>query len=220
MTIRALALDAYGTLFDVHSVVEAIEEHFPFKGRQLSEVWRTKQLEYTWLATLMGRYEPMWSLTRASLVYALKRLDLPLDEALIETLMASYLTLQPFPEASDALRALRERHRAIFSNGNLEMLRPMVHNSGLAAVLDDVISVEPVQVFKPSQRAYRYAEQQLGVPAEQVLFVSSNAFDVAGAKAFGFRVAWVQRAGTQLEELGLAPDHILGSLAEIASIVD
>ncbi len=220
MTIKALAFDAYGTLFDVHSVVETIEEHFPFKGRQLSEIWRTKQLEYTWLVSLMERYESMWELTRSSLVYGLKRLDLPLDEDVMENLMASYLTLQTFPEVPDALRVLRERHRAIFSNGNLDMLRPLVHNTGLSSVLDDVITVEPVRVFKPSMRAYRYAEQQLGVPAEKALFVSSNAFDVAGAKAFGFQVAWVQRGQGQLEELGVTPDHVVASLEEIASLIE
>jgi len=220
MTVRALAFDAYGTLFDVHSVVEAINAHFPDKGPELSEIWRVKQLEYTWLVTLMDRYQPMWALTRASLTYAMKRLDLAPDESVIDTLMQRYLNLQPYPEVVEALRALRGRHRAIFSNGNPEMLKPVVQNGGLASVLDDLISVEPVRVFKPSQRAYRYAEQQLGVPAEQVLFVSSNAFDVAGAKAFGFQVAWINRAHGQLEELGIQPDHVVSTLSGIAELLD
>lgn len=219
MAVRAFAFDAYGTLFDVHSVVEAINAHFPDKGAALSEIWRVKQLEYTWLVTLMERYQPMWALTRASLVYALKRLDLTLDEPSIEALMQRYLHLQPYPEVVDALRALRERHRAIFSNGNPEMLNPLVQNGGLAPVIDDIISVDPVQVFKPSQRAYRYAEQQLGVPAEQVLFVSSNGFDVAGAKTFGFQVAWIKRARGQLEELDVEPDHVVNSLSDIVELV-
>lgn len=219
MTVRALALDAYGTLFDVHSVVEAINARFPDKGPALSDIWRVKQLEYTWLVSLMERYESMWSLTRASLVYAMKRLQLAPDEAVIDALMQAYLNLQPYPEVVEALRAARGHHRAIFSNGNPEMLRPLVHNGGLAPVLDDIISVEPVRVFKPSQRAYRYAEQQLGVPAEQVLFVSSNGFDVAGAKTFGFQVAWIQRGSGQLEELGVTPDHTVGSLSEVVELL-
>ena len=219
MTVRALALDAYGTLFDVHSVVEAINAQFPDQGPALSDIWRVKQLEYTWLVSLMERYESMWSLTRASLVYAMKRLRLAPDEAIIDALMQAYLNLQPYPEVIEALRTLRGHHRAIFSNGNPEMLRPLVHNGGLAPVLDDIISVEPVQVFKPSQRAYRYAEQQLGVPAEQVLFVSSNGFDVAGAKTFGFQVAWIQRGSGQLEELGVTPDHTVASLSEVAALL-
>ena len=221
MTARpaALVFDAYGTLFDVHSVVALCEELWPGRGTQLSQLWRTKQLEYTWLRSLMGRYEDFTRVTEAGLRYACAALQLPYDDAKRDRLMRAYLHLGTFPEVEETLHKLRGIKLAILSNGAPAMLRDVVSNSGLAALRPDVLSVDELKIYKPAPQVYQLAVDRLGVPAKAIGFVSSNCWDAAGAKSFGFRTFWVNRAGAPLDGLGFAPDHELGSLAELPALV-
>jgi 2-haloacid dehalogenase len=212
--IRGYVFDAYGTLFDVHSVIEAGRE-ITTDPATLSQVWRQKQLEYTWLRSLMGRYEDFWSVTAAALGYAIRRLGLTATGPQIARLLDAYLTLACFPEVAEALARLDGRPRAILSNGSPRMLHAAVASSGLGPLLQHVISVDAVKVYKPSPRVYALGPQVIGIPARDLLFVSSNAWDVAGAKAFGYRVAWCNRTGAPAEELGLTPDHEIARLDQL-----
>jgi 2-haloacid dehalogenase len=221
MTARpaALVFDAYGTLFNVHSVVALCDELWPGKGAQLSQLWRTKQLEHTWLRSLMGRYEDFAHVTEAALRYACAALALPYDDAKRSRLMRAYLHLAAFPEVKDALARLHGIELAILSNGAPAMLQDLVTNAGLSAAIPRVLSVDEVGIYKPSPRVYQLAVDRLGVPARAIGFVSSNGWDAAGAKAFGFRTFWVNRAGAPVDPLGVAPDHVIGSLADLPALV-
>jgi 2-haloacid dehalogenase len=218
--IKALVFDAYGTLFDVHSVIRLCDELWPGKGAALSQLWRTKQLEYTWQRSLMQRYEDFGRVTDAGLRYASKALGLPLDEAQRARLMDAYLHLATYPEVPDTLKRLAGRKLAILSNGSPGMLEPVVANAGLARTLDAVISVDALRIYKPDPRVYALAVEKLGVPTGAIGFVSSNCWDALGAKSFGFRVFWCNRAGAPVDELGVAPDHEMRSLAELPALVD
>ena len=221
MTTRpaALVFDAYGTLFDVHSVVALCDELWPGRGAQLSQLWRTRQLEYTWLRSLMGRYEDFAHVTESALRYACAALALPFDDAKRARLMRGYLHLATFPEVKGALGRLRGIELAILSNGAPAMLQDLVTNAGLSGVIPHVLSVDEVHIYKPSPKVYQLAVDRLGVPVKAVGFVSSNGWDAAGAKAFGFRTYWVNRAGAPVDPLGAAPDHVIGSLAELPALV-
>ena len=211
---RGYVFDAYGTLFDVHSVMEAGRE-ITDDPAALSMIWRQKQLEYTWLRSLMGRYEDFWSVTDAALRYAVRRLGLSATDAQLARLMDAYLTLAPFPEVASALGRLAGRPRAILSNGSPRMLNAIVRSSGMGGALHHVLSVDAVRTYKPSPHVYALAPKAMGIAAGELLFVSSNAWDVAGAKAFGYRVAWCNRAGAPAEELGFGPDHVVRRLDEL-----
>ena len=220
--ISALVFDAYGTLFDVHSVTRLAETLFPGKGAALSAAWRTKQLEYTWLRTLMGRYEDFNRVTAASLEWTFEHLGLAPEESARRMLMDEYRKLAMFPEVPDALRKLSAKGRAlaILSNGHPEMLNAVVEHNGLGGVFrGGVHSVHAVKEFKPVPAVYRIVEEELGVPRALVGFVSSNGWDAAGAKSFGFRVFWVNRGGAPVERLGVRPDEIVKNLAEIVELV-
>ncbi|HZP37600.1 MAG TPA: haloacid dehalogenase type II [Methylomirabilota bacterium] len=211
---RAFVFDAYGTLFDVHSVTDAARAVTP-DPQALSHLWRQKQLEYTWLRSLMGRYQDFWLVTGQALRFALRRLGITAAESQVEALMSAYLTLAPFPEVPAALRALRGRPLAILSNGSPHMLESAVRSSGLGAAFDHVLSVDAVGVYKPSPLVYDLAVRALGIPAGEILFVSSNAWDVAGAAAYGFRTCWCNRANAPAEELDVTPDYEVDRLDAI-----
>jgi 2-haloacid dehalogenase len=217
--IKALVFDAYGTLFDVHSVISACNEIFPEKGPEISRIWRTKQLEYSWLRTLMGRYEDFWKVTEAGLTFACKSLRLECPPAARRRLMDAYLHLSPYPEVPEALRALARYPRAILSNGAPRMLRAAVESAGLEGIFVQVLSVDAVKRFKPDPRVYALASKALRVPKSAIGFVSSNFWDIAGAKAYGLHTFWVNRSGAPPEELGLEPDATLGSLAELPRLL-
>jgi 2-haloacid dehalogenase len=221
MTTRpaALVFDAYGTLFDVHSVVALCGELWLGQGAALSQLWRAKQLEYTWLRSLMGRYEDFTHVTEASLRYACRALGLPCDDTQRARLLDAYLKLAPFPEAKDALAQLRGIKLAILSNGSPAMLRPLVASSGLDRWITDVLSVDELRIYKPSPRVYQLAVDRLGVPAAAIAFVSSNCWDAIGARAFGFRTFWVNRSGAPVDALGVTPDHEVRSLTEIVDLI-
>jgi 2-haloacid dehalogenase len=219
--LRALVFDAYGTLFDVHSVVALCEELWPGKGASLSQMWRTKQLEYTWQRSLMRRYENFGRVTLAALRYACEALGLPLDEERCRRLTGAYLRLAAFSEAPAALAELKamKLKLAILSNGSPAMLRPLVANAGLRGLVGSVISVDQRKIYKPSPDVYRLAVGRLRVPKAAIGFVSSNCWDACGAKSFGFRVFWINRAGAPLDELGAAPDHTIRSLDQLPALL-
>ena len=181
----------------------------------LSTLWRQKQLEYTWLRSLMGRYEDFWAVTEAALRYAIRRLALSATSTQIDRLMAAYLTLACFPEVKAALARLAPRPCAVLSNGAPAMLKAAVDSSGLGPWLPQVLSVDAVRVFKPAPAVYALGPAALRLPADQMLFVSSNAWDVAGAKAFGYRVAWCNRANLPEEELGFSADLVVTRLDQL-----
>jgi 2-haloacid dehalogenase len=212
--IRGYVFDAYGTLFDVNSVIEAGRE-IASDPAALSLLWRGKQLEYTWLRSLMGRYEDFWSVTAAALRHAIRRLGLSASEAQIARLLDAYLTLACFPEVQDALARLEGRPRAILSNGSPKMLEAAVSSSGIGPLLQHVISVDAVKTYKPSPEVYALGPEVIGIPAGDLLFVSSNAWDVAGAKSFGYQVTWCNRTHAPAEELGLRPDYEITRLDEL-----
>lgn len=190
---KAFVCDAYGTLYDVRSVEATVEAAFPGKGSLISSVWRMKQLEYSWLVTLMARYEDFWSLTLRSLNYTLRSLDLRADSQLLEDIAAAYLDLEPYGDVLPCLERLHPRRRAILSNGSPSMLSSLTASSGPDQFLDNVLSVDAKQSFKPAPNAYSLVEEELGVTRDKVVFISSNGFDICGAKSFGFTVVRVAR---------------------------
>ncbi len=243
MAIQAVVFDAYGTLFDIQSVAAVTEEAFPGYGEIITQIWRIKQLEYTWLRSLMRRYEDFSTITRDSLAYTIRVLGLKHDAATFERIMDKYLHLDLYPDALVTLAALKGRKLAILSNGSSGMLNALVRNSGLDRVLDATISIDSRKIFKPAPDAYTLIESTLRVRPAEVLFVSSNPWDACGAKSFGLNVAWIERVTpeamalacvrsdlvppltmfkairTQMDELGLEPDYRIHALSELPDIV-
>jgi 2-haloacid dehalogenase len=195
MAIRALVFDAYGTLYDVQSVRNNAADLCGDKGELITQLWRLKQLEYTWLRTLMRSYEDFWSVTQAALEFALRSVGIEPLPSLCDPLMSRYLHLDLYGEAEQALGSLRDYKLAILSNGSPSMLAALVGSSRLAGRFAEVISVDRVKAYKPDPACYALVEPALGVAKEEVLFISSNGFDVSGAKRYGFQVAWIDRAG-------------------------
>lgn len=221
--VQALVFDAYGTLFDVQSVVALAERLFPGHGAALSQQWRTKQLEYSWLQSLMlsptqGR-EDFAAITAHALDYAAEALGLLLTAAVRRRLLDAYFDLSPFPDAAPALAALAPMPRLILSNGTRQMLEPLASSTGIARHLDGILSVDTAGIYKPSPRVYQIAVDRLALAPLQIGFVSSNGWDVAGARAFGLTCVWVNRAKAPLERHGPKPDAIINSLAELPALI-
>jgi len=218
--VRACVFDAYGTLFDVHSAAAREAGALGEQKASVSALWRQKQLEYSWLRSLMGRHADFWQVTGDALDFALESHGIE-DRALRERLMALYLELAAYPDVVPALERLRDAGlaTAILSNGTPTMLEAAVRSAGIERLLDQVLSIEAVGVYKPDPRVYRLAVEGLGVPAEAIAFVSTNAWDAAGAAAFGFRVAWMNRFGARMERLGTAPAAVIGSLEELPPLL-
>ena len=243
MTIKAVVFDAYGTLYDIQSVAAVTEDAFPGYGDIITQIWRIKQLEYSWLRSLMRRYEDFSVITRESLAYTIRALGLKHDAATFERIMDKYLHLDLYPDALPALASLKDRKLAILSNGSSDMLNGLVRNSGLDRVLDATISIDQKGVFKPAPEAYTLIEARLGMRPDEVVFVSSNPWDACGAKAFGLNVAWIERVTpeamalacinsdvvapltmfkalrTQMDELGVKPDYRIHALSELPDLV-
>jgi len=219
--LSALVFDAYGTIFDVHSVSRLAEALFPGKGAALSAAWRTKQLEYTWLRSLMGRYEDFSRVTVSALEWSLESLALEADDKARRALLDEYRRLATFPEVPAALEKLSQaKPLAILSNGHPEMLEAVVdYNQLRSKFRGGILSVHAARVFKPHASVYRIAEDQLGVSRAMMGFVSSNGWDAAGAKSFGFRAFWVNRSGAPVERLGVRPDEIVKDLGELAELL-
>lgn len=218
---QAIVFDLYGTLYDVHSVVQQCDAAYPGRGVDISTMWRQKQLEYTWLRSLMGQYISFEQATHDALVYTCNHLRLDLDETTCAVLCNAYLDLSPYPEVPAALQRLKDMGLplAILSNGSVFSIDSVVKNSGLQEYFSHLLSVECVRVFKPDPRVYTLACQALDLPAPQILFVSSNAWDASGASHFGFDVCWVNRRDNTFDELGTAPSYVVRGLDEVPELV-
>jgi 2-haloacid dehalogenase len=212
--------DAYGTLFDVHSAVGRLRAQVGDQADALSQLWRIKQLEYTWLRALMRRHRDFWQITGDALDYALARHRID-PGPIREPLLQAYLTLDTYPEVPAMLERLRAAglKRAILSNGEPKMLQAGAESAGIAGLLDAVLSVEEVGVYKPDPRVYQLAVDRLGVPPEAIAFQSSNAWDVHGAATFGLRPVWVNRFGAPPERLPGAAEHELRDLAGLPALL-
>jgi 2-haloacid dehalogenase len=217
--IEACVFDAYGTLFDVHSAVTRLRARVGGQADALSQLWRTKQLEYTWLRALMGRHADFWQVTGDALDYALARTGV--DPAVREPLMQAYLALDAYPEVPDVLRRLRAGglKTAILSNGEPKMLAAGAKSAGIADLLDAILTVEDVGIFKPHPKVYQLAVERLGVAADRIAFQSSNAWDVSGAATFGLRAVWINRLGMPPERLPGAAEHELPDLAGLPALL-
>jgi len=220
--ITTLAFDAYGTLFDVYSVGALSEELFPGQGTPLTLLWRAKQLQYSTLRSLMGRHATFWQVTEDGLVYAAKSLGLDLTTAKRERLMDAYLTLTAFPDVKPGLEALKRAglRVAIMSNGEPKMLQAAAESAGIDQILDDIISVEDIKVFKPKPEVYGLIQKHLPGPQSAIGFVSSNSWDIAGAASAGLTTFWIQRSATEpQEELGFPASHIIHAVTDLPALV-
>src|SRR5262245_30829011 len=216
--IKALAFDAYGTLFDVFSVTALCEQLFPGKGNQLAQIWRFKQLQYS----LMGRHRDFWGLTEDGLVWASKNLQLDLTADKKKQLMDAYLTLAAFPDVKPGLEALKKQgiRLAILSNGEPKMLEAAAKSAGIRDLLDEIISVEEVKIFKVSPRVYNLATERLKVTNPELGFVSANNWDAVGAASAGLRTFWIQRSTAEVpEELGFQVDTTVKAITELAPLL-
>ena len=220
--MKAIAFDAYGTLFDVFSVTALGEELFPGKGDALAQLWRLKQLQYSMLRSLMGRHRDFWRVTEDALVYTTRSLGLDLTPDRRDRLLEAYLTLAAFPDVKPGLEALRARglRLGILSSGEPKMLEAAARSAGIVDLLDAIVSVEEVKIFKPSPRVYQLAPERLRVRPSELGFVSSNCWDVAGAASTGLRTFWIQRrAAEPPEELGFTADHTVSTITDLAALV-
>jgi 2-haloacid dehalogenase len=214
---EAVLFDAYGTLFDVYSVGLLAEQLFPGRGDALAALWRDKQIEYTRLASMSGRYRPFWELTRAGLRFAALKLGLTLERADEDRLMNQYRHLSAFPENREVLAALKDRgiRAGILSNGDPEMLAVAIKSAGFSDLIDPVLSAHVVQRFKTDGAVYALGPQAFSLPAKKILFVSSNGWDAIGATWYGFTTLWVNRGGAPLEQLDTEPTRIGSSLRDV-----
>jgi 2-haloacid dehalogenase len=243
---KAVIFDAYGTLFDVHSVIAAAEQLFPGRGDALSQLWRQKQIEYTQLRTLAApadapgaHYQPFWDITGDALRFAAKKLQLTLGRTAEKRLMDEYACLSAFPDAVPALRALRDAAAspstmptpaagsepisrvglAILSNGNPQMLDVAIKSAGMTGLFDHVLSVDAVRAYKPSPAAYALGTQAFDAPPREIVFVSSNGWDVTGATWFGFTTFWLNRQNAPVEELGVTPHGAGGGMNDLLAFL-
>jgi len=220
--VKAIAFDAYGTLFDVFSITALAEALFPGKGETLAHLWRLKQLQYSMLRSLMGRHRDFWRLTEDGLVYAARSLELDLTPDKRARLLEAYLTLSAFPDVKPGLEALKRRglRLAVLSNGEPKMLEAAARSAGIVDLLDEILSVEEVKIFKPSPRVYHLAPEHLRVRPAEVGFVSSNSWDVAGAASAGLETFWIQRrAAEPPEELGFTADRTVRTLTDLSALL-
>jgi 2-haloacid dehalogenase len=225
---KLIAFDAYGTLFDVYSMGQLAEELFPGHGQALSLMWRDRQIEYTRLVTMSDpnpngskHYLPFWELTIRSLRYVCKRLELQLSPEYEKRLMDQYAKLTSFADSQSVLKAIKDRgiSTAILSNGSREMLATVVESNDLKPYLDKVVTIEEVRLFKTAPQAYELLLKAFPVKKEEILFVSSNAWDALAAKWYGFDVFWVNRLEHPFEEIGQNPDYEGRSLTEVLGVI-
>ncbi|WP_298833119.1 haloacid dehalogenase type II [uncultured Planococcus sp.] len=211
-SIKAFVFDVYGTLFDVTAIKKECEELYPGYGEEISQSWRSKQVEYFMLRQLMGNYATLHTITHQALKYVLKENDLQSNEENEQKLMEAYLHLPLYEEVEGVLAQLKDKNLTVFSNGSHDMLNPLIENAGLTGAFKHILSVDEVKEFKPAPASYQYALDKLGLANNQVLFMSSNGWDISGAKNFGFQTAWINRKNLPVEELDLEPDYIFDDL--------
>lgn len=218
--IKACVFDAYGTLFDVHSAAAHMKDDLGEKSAEMSDLWRLKQLQYTWLRSLMGHHVDFWQVTGDALDYAMRALDME-DASLRAKLMELYLQLDAYPEVVDVLTALKDggKKTAILSNGEPSMLIAAAKSAGIYQLLDGIYSIETAGIFKPHPTTYQIASDELKVDAAEISFQSSNGWDAHGAGAFGFRVAWVNRFNQPEEILPSPPLVQLNTLSELPPLL-
>lgn len=220
--VKVFAFDAYGTLFDVFSVTSLCEQLFPGKGNALAQLWRAKQLQYTLLRSLMGRHKDFWQLTEDGLVYSSKSLKLDLTPEMRKSLMEAYLSLAAFPDVKPGLEALKKQglQLAILSNGEPKMLEAAAKSAGIYDLLDKIISVEEVKIFKPSPRVYNLGPKRMKVSNAELAFVSSNSWDINGAASAELITFWIQRsAGEPPEELGFTAGQVVSAITDLAPLI-
>lgn len=212
---KAFVFDVYGTLFDVYSVADKCNQYFPEKGEQICKTWREKQLEYANLRQIMGNYKNFYSITKDALHFAVRKYGEEINEKAENELLKEYLYLTPYSEVKEVLNQLKNKKLAVFSNGSHDMLDPLIEKSELSGEFDQIISADEVKHFKPTIESYHYVSQILEVKPEEVLFMSSNGWDISGAKNYGFQTAWINRQNLPIEELNLEPNIIYQDLSGI-----
>jgi len=214
---KAVLFDVYGTLLDVYSVALRAEQMFPGAGERLARTWRERQIEYSRLVSMSGRYRPFWQLTRDALQVSAAALGLPLDDAGTDSLMNEYRHLSAFPENRGVLQALAERgvRAGVLSNGDPEMLAIAIRSAGLTELVDPILSVHATRRYKTDPAAYAIGPVALGLPASEILFVSSNCWDAIGATWYGFTTLWINRADAPMERLGTTPTRVGHSLRDV-----
>jgi 2-haloacid dehalogenase len=218
--IKACVFDAYGTLFDFNSAVGKHRERLGSVADQVSALWRTKQLEYTWLRSLMGNHAEFWQVTQDALDYALDAFAVA-DRNLRNDIINTYLELDCYPDVKETLQTLKDGglQRVILSNGTPSMLAAAVKSGGLTDLIERILSVEEVGIYKPNPRVYRLAADRLNLQAKQIVFLSANAWDAVGAANVGLRVAWINRFGQRRERLPSQPDVEIKSLADLPALL-
>ncbi|MDY7574710.1 haloacid dehalogenase type II [Actimicrobium sp. CCI2.3] len=221
MTIKAIVFDAYGTLFNVYAIASEAERIFPHHGEALAAMWRDKQIEYTRLRSMCSMYKPFWEVTQDALVFCCKKMNLDLDVNAQKSLMGQYANLPLFPENLEVLEQLQQQgyKLAVLSNANTEMLEGIVKSAGMETLLPHLLSADSVQKFKTAPEVYQLGTDLFGLPARDILFVSGNCWDVCGATWFGYASFWVNRTGSPLEELGVAPHGQGQSLTDLLDFV-
>jgi len=220
--IKALAFDAYGTLFDVFSVTALCEQLYPGKGTQLAQIWRAKQLQYSLMRSLMGRHRDFWGLTEDGLIWATKNLNLDLTADKKKQLMDAYLSLAAFPDVKPGLEALKKAgvKLAILSNGEPKMLEAAAKSAGIRDLLDEIISVEEVKIFKVSPRVYNLAPERMKVTNAELGFISANSWDINGAASAGLNTFWIQRSTAEVpEELGFQASAVVKAITDLAPLL-
>ena len=216
--IKAWVFDAYGTLLDPFSVQRKAESMFPGRGEALSRLWRSRQLEYTWLRALMNHYADFWQVTREALVYACRSLGLHCEVTQQDELMQEYLQLETYPDVTVGLEALLGQRLAILSNGSPGMLEAVVEHAGLTRTFATLMSVDTVRTYKPSPAVYQLAVEALKLKKSEIGFVSANYWDVVGAGAFGFPAFWLNRSEATPDELGITPEATVKGLRELTDL--
>ena len=219
--IRAIAFDAYGTLFDVYSVGALAEQLFPGKGAELAAQWRDTQIGYTRVRTLSDRYIPFWELTQDALIFSARKLGLDLTDDARKRLMSQYACLSAFPENLGALKELKKMgvQLAILSNGTPDMLDIAVKSAGMSGLFDHLLSVESVKKYKTAPEAYQLGPDAFKLPTREILFVSSNCWDALGAAWYGYTTFWINRSGQPLEELGVTPTAQGRLLTDVVDLI-
>jgi 2-haloacid dehalogenase len=212
---KVFVFDVYGTLFDVYSVKKICEEMYPEMGNKISQLWRKKQLEYSFLRQLMGNYIDFFQITKDALLYTCQKLNVEVTEEKLKKLVETYDHLKPYPETLDVLTALKNCKKVIFTNGTYNMIEKLLKNSNLHLYFDEIISVDEIKQYKPTPMCYHLVVERLQVGREKILFISSNTWDIAGAKNFGFQTAWINRNHEVMDLIGIEPDFIYKDLTEL-----
>lgn len=217
---KIIVFDVYGTLYDINSLEEKCEELFPKHGALLCKQWRKRQLEYTWIRTLMKQYENFWIITKDALCDACDEQKLEYSYNDIKNLLNEYLTLKPYSEVLDTLKQINSQKKVILSNGTNDMLNSLLNNTLLKQYFDDIVSADERQSYKPTKEVYELVLEKTGFNRNEVLFISSNCWDVSGAKTFGYKVCWINRFDKKMERLGKIPDYVINNLNGLLEIVN